>query len=103
MLTASVENMLVTSIDTKLETDVVPTQYIVIISTVRQQSEVGIQRWIDVGPIVKFCLSIVYRLFFNSVRIFVPGTCSCTEKKILLNQKHFFPKACISWIKINML
>ena len=39
MLTASVENMLVTSIDTKLETDVVPTQYIVIISTVRQQSD----------------------------------------------------------------
>ena len=21
-----------------------------------------------------------------------------TEKKMLLNQKHFFPKACISWI-----
>ena len=36
MLTASVENMLVTSIDTTLETGVVPTQYIVIISTVRQ-------------------------------------------------------------------
>ena len=31
MLTASVENMLVTSIDTTLETGVVPTQYIVII------------------------------------------------------------------------
>ena len=31
MLTASVENMLVTSIDTMLETGVVPTQYIVII------------------------------------------------------------------------
>ena len=56
MLTASVENMLVTSIDTTLETGVVPTQYIVIISTVRRQSEVGIQRWIDVGPIVNFCL-----------------------------------------------
>ena len=56
MLTASVENMLVTSIDTTLETDVVPTQYIVIISTVRRQSEVGIQGWIDVGPIVNFCL-----------------------------------------------
>ena len=25
-----------------------------------------------------------------------------TEKKMLLNQKHFFPKACISWIQINM-
>ena len=24
-------------------------------------------------------------------------------EKILLNQKHFFPKACISWIQINML
>ena len=34
MLTASVENMLVTSIGTTLETVVVPTQYIVIISTV---------------------------------------------------------------------
>ena len=39
MLTASVENMLVTSIDTTLETGVVPTQYIVIISTARQQSD----------------------------------------------------------------
>ena len=56
MLTTSVENMLVTSIDTTLETGVVSTQYIVIISTVRQQSEVGIHRWIDVGPIVNFCL-----------------------------------------------
>ena len=44
MLTASVENMLVTSIDTTLKTGVVPTQYFVIISTVRRQSEVGIQR-----------------------------------------------------------
>ena len=25
------------------------------------------------------------------------------EKKMLLNQKHVFPKACISWIQINML
>ena len=58
MLTASVENMLVTSIDTTLETGLVPTQYIVIILTVRRQSEVGIQRWIDVGPIVNFCLGL---------------------------------------------
>ena len=36
MLTASVENMLFTSINTTLETGVVPTQYIVIISTVRR-------------------------------------------------------------------
>ena len=56
MLTARVENMLITKIDTTLETDVVPTQYIVIMSTVRRQSEVGIQRWIDVGPIINFCL-----------------------------------------------
>ena len=55
MLTDSVENMLVTGIDTTLETGVVP-QYIDFISTVRRQSEVGIQRWIDVGPIVNFCL-----------------------------------------------
>ena len=39
MLTASVENMLGASIDTTLETGVVPTQYIVIISTVRRQSD----------------------------------------------------------------
>ena len=44
MLTASVKNMLVTSINTTLETGVVPAQYIIIISTVRRQSEVGIQR-----------------------------------------------------------
>ena len=56
MLTASVKNMLVTSIDTTLETGVLPTQYIVIISTVRRQLEVGIQRWIDIGMIVNFCL-----------------------------------------------
>ena len=56
MLTTSVENMLVTSIDTTLETGVVPMQYIVIISSVRRQSEDGIQRWIDVSPIVNFCL-----------------------------------------------
>ena len=59
MLTASVENMLVTSINTTLETGVVPTQYIVIISTVRRQSEVGIQHWIDVRPIVNFCLGSI--------------------------------------------
>ena len=56
MLTANVDNMLVTSIVRTLETSVVPTQYIVIISTVRRQSEVGIQRWIDVAPINNFCL-----------------------------------------------
>ena len=56
MLTTSVENMLATSIDTTLETGVVPTHYIVIISTVRRQSEIDIQCWIDVGPIVNFCL-----------------------------------------------
>ena len=38
---------------------VVPTQYIVITSTVRWQSEVGIQRCIDVDPIVNFCLGNV--------------------------------------------
>ena len=26
-----------------------------------------------------------------------------TEKKMLLNQKHFFPKACISLIQINII
>ena len=55
-MTANVENMLVTSIGRTLETRVVPIQYIVIITTVRRQSEVGIQRWIDFGPIVNFGL-----------------------------------------------
>ena len=50
--------MLVNSIDTTLETGVVPTQYTVIISTVRRQSEVGIQRWINVGPIVRLGVRI---------------------------------------------
>ena len=54
----SVESMLVTSIDKTLETGIVPMQYIVVILTVRRQSEVGIQRWIDVGPIVNFCLGM---------------------------------------------
>ena len=39
MLTASVENMLVTSINTTMETGVVPAQYIVIISIVGRQSD----------------------------------------------------------------
>ena len=56
MLTTSVKNMLVTSIDTTLETGVVPAQYILIISTFRRQSEVGIHCWIGVGPIVNFFL-----------------------------------------------
>ena len=61
MLTASVENMLVTSIDTTLETGIVPTQYNHYHfdyppKVEFRQSEVGIQRWIDVGPIVNFCL-----------------------------------------------
>ena len=56
MLTASVENVLVTSINRTLETVAAPTQYIVIILTVSRESEVGIQHWIDVGPIVNFCL-----------------------------------------------
>ena len=44
MLIANVENMLVTSIGRTLETAIVATEYIVIISTIRRQSEVGIQR-----------------------------------------------------------
>ena len=60
MLTAIVENMFVTSIGTTLENGVVPTQYIVIISTVRQQSELNIQCWIGVHPIVNFCLGSLF-------------------------------------------
>ena len=44
MLIARIENMLVPIIGTTLEIGVVLTQYIVIISTVRRQSEVSIQR-----------------------------------------------------------
>ena len=57
MLTASV-----TSIGTTLETGVVPMQYIVIILTVRRQSEVGIQRWIDVNSTVNFCFVYMSQL-----------------------------------------
>ena len=56
MLTTNVGNMLFTSIATTLKTGVIPTKYIVIISTVRWQSKVGIQHWMDVCPIVNFCL-----------------------------------------------
>ena len=63
MLTACVENMLITSIDTTLETGVVPSQFIVIISTVHRQSKVGIQHLINVGPIFHFCLGNIK--FFN--------------------------------------
>ena len=69
MLTANVENMLVTSIGRTLETGVLLTQYNVIISTVRRQSEVGIQRWIHVALIVNFCFgSLLTR--YGSRRLF---------------------------------
>ena len=60
MLTTSVENMLVSSIGTTLETGVVLTQYIIIILTVRRKLEVGIPHWIDVGRIFNFCLGVVF-------------------------------------------
>ena len=69
MLTASVENMMVTSINTTLETSVAPTQYIVIISTVRRQSEVGIQHWIHIGPIVNFCLSCLHDRIIHKINL----------------------------------
>ena len=74
MLTSNVENMSVTSIGRTLETSVVPTQYIMIISTVRRQSEVSIQRWIDVGPIVNFCFGCNFnsKQFFFAIKIFFP-------------------------------
>ena len=86
MLTSSVENMLVTNIDTKLEIGVVPTQYIVIISTVPRQSEVGTQRWINVGPIVNFCLgSFIFWIIPN--RIFYPIHMDHIESSIRNFQK----------------
>ena len=58
MLTTNVENMLVTSIDTTLETGVVPTQYIVIISNVREQLYSDSRKLVSsVGLIGNFCLS----------------------------------------------
>ena len=59
MLTASVENMLVTSIDTTLETGVVPTQYIVIISTVRRQSDFDSRKLVSnvVSTLVRLLIS----------------------------------------------
>ena len=56
MLTSNIKNILVASIGRTLDIGVVPTEYIVVISTVLRQSEVGIQRWIDVSPIFNFCL-----------------------------------------------
>ena len=66
MLTASVENMLVTSIDTTLETGVVPMQYIVIISTIRRQSDSDSQKLVsNVG-------SILVRLSISAWNFIVP-------------------------------
>ena len=71
MLTASVENMLVASIGTILETGVVPTQHIVITLTLRRQSEVGIQRCIDVSPIVNFCLGRNLTIFWQRFKYLI--------------------------------
>ena len=87
MLTASVKDMLVTSIDITLETGVVPTQYIVIISTVRRQSEVGIQRRIDVSPIVNFCLGYLVKKFEMFMVIFTNG------RRRVFFKKQFFISA----------
>ena len=60
MLTASVQNMLVyTSINTMLETGVAPTHYIVIISTVRRQSDSDSRKLVsNVGlTLVRFLIS----------------------------------------------
>ena len=67
MLTASVENMLVTSIDTTLETGVVPTQYIVIISTVRQHSDSDSRKLVsNVGSTLVRLLISAWALFSNA-------------------------------------
>ena len=67
MLTASVENMLISSIDTSLETGVVPTQYIVIISTVRQQSDYDSWKLIsNVGSmLVRLLISVWVRMHLS--------------------------------------
>ena len=60
ILIASVGNMLVISIGVTLETGVVPTQYIVIISTVRRHSKVRIEHWIDVVRLLISAWIIIY-------------------------------------------
>ena len=54
---------------------------------------------------ISTCISLLTNQFaFKSLLVFIK--CfkghNYTEKKMLMNQKHFFPKACISWIQINI-
>ena len=70
MLTASVENLLVTSIGRTLETNVVPTHYTVIISIVRRQSNS------DSRMLVSNVGSTLVRLLISAwimSSIFIPG------------------------------
>ena len=46
---------------------------------------------------------LMYAFFMITVTTGRFSRHTCTETKMLLNQKYFFPKACISWIQINML
>ena len=72
MLTASVENMLVASIDTTLETGVVPTQYIVIISTVRQQSDSDSRKLVsNVGSTLVRLLISAWVLIYSLICILI--------------------------------
>ena len=78
--------MLVTSIDTTLETVVVLTQYIVIISTVRRQSDFDSQKFVcNVGStLVRLLISawefIILCYIHNIVLCLFCEYCVCSDK-----------------------
>ena len=47
----------------------------------------------DSDSILKMAMKAVMKYFCSVELMYL-----YTEKKMLLNQKHFFPKACIPWI-----
>ena len=83
MLTSSVENMLVTSIGRTLETGAVPTQYIVIISTVRRQCNSGSRKLLfSVGSIL---VRLLISLFLANKNWDFNTIIECTEAIHVLN------------------
>ena len=91
MLTASVENMLLTSIGTTLETGVVLTQYIVIISTVRRQSDSDSQKMVSSfgSTLVRLFISDwkVEKIACNTGEIFIFPSCPIYYINHLPNSK----------------
>ena len=91
MLTASVENMLLTSTGTTLETAVVLTQYIVIISTVRRQSDSDSQKMVSSfgSTLVRLFISDwkVEKIACNTGEIFIFPSCPIYYINHLPNSK----------------